>query len=377
MNNARHFLHIFPNFGPGGMELRVTRIINGMGPSVRHTVLALLGNYDARQFIDPRIRVDYPTPPTRTGLILYVSELRKILREHKPDLLLTYNWGAIDAVLSAWTSGFRPFVHHECGFGSEESVTLKPARVLVRRVLLHRAFAVAVTSRTLCEIAVQRYKLPSDKVRWIRTGVDGERFRPGLSRAWRRQAGVRDDELLFGFVGVLRTEKNLGFLLRAFAAARIPNSKLAMVGDGAERSLLEQTAREEGIAERVLFPGRVPDPAACLAALDVFALSSCTEQTSNALLEAMACGLPAVSTDVGDSRELLGNAGPPAIIPLGDLQAYTDALKVLAASSEVRGRLGAANRQRCLEQYPLERMVREYEALYDTACRDHPRVRSL
>jgi glycosyltransferase involved in cell wall biosynthesis len=289
------------------------------------------------------------------------------LQHADPDLLLTYNWGAIDALVSAWTAGFRPIVHHECGFGSEESVSLKPMRVLVRRILLPRTFAVAVTSRTMREISIRQFKLPPDKVRWIRTGIDEERFRPGLSRDWRRQVGVGDDELLFGFVGVLRAEKNLRFLLRAFAAARIPKAKLALVGDGAERSLLEQVAREEGIGEHVFFSGRVPDPARCLAALDVFVMSSCTEQTSNALLEVMACGLPAISTDVGDSSEMLGNPGPPVIVPIGDLPAYANALTVLASSPEFRARLGAANRHRCLEDYRLERMVREYEALYEAA----------
>jgi glycosyltransferase involved in cell wall biosynthesis len=355
------------------MELRVTRIINGMGPAVRHTILPLLGNHDAGEFIDGGIPVEYLTPPAKTNVLAYLLAIRGILRKHKPDLLLTYNWGSIDAVLSASMAGFRPIVHHECGFSSEESVKLKTRRVLARRVLLRPVFAVAVTSKALREISIQQFKIPPDKVRWIRTGVDGERFRPGLSRDWRRQAGVRDEELLFGFVGVLRAEKNLGLILRAFAAARIPNAKLALVGDGAERSRLEQAAREEGIAERVLFPGRLSDPAACLAALDVFLLSSCTEQTSNALLEAMACGLPAISTDVGDSRELLGDAGPPAVVPSDDLQAFTNALTVLARDPELRGRLGAANRQRCLEQYPLERMVREYEGLYQAACAQSPR----
>ena len=224
------------------------------------------------------------------------------------------------------------------------------------------------------EISVRQFKLPPDKVRWIRTGIDEERFRPGLSRDWRRQVGVGDDELLFGFVGVLRAEKNLRFLLRAFAAARIPKAKLALVGDGAERSLLEQVAREEGIAEHVCFSGRVSDPARCLAAFDVFVLSSCTEQTSNALLEAMACGLPAISTDVGDSSEMLGDTGPPVIVPTGDLPAYTNAMRVLAYNPELRERLGVANRRRCLENYRLERMVREYEALYEAALQSPARA---
>src|SRR5579859_1160639 len=368
MKTHRHFLHIFPNFGPGGMELRVTRIINGLGPDVRHTIVAILGTYDAKEYIDRGIQVDYPRLPAKRGLALHIRELWKMIRLYKPDLLLTYNWGSIDAVLGAWLAGFRPVVHHECGFGAEESVRLKGRRVLARRILLRPVSAVAVTSRTLQTIAVEQFRIPSNKVHWIRTGVDVEKFRPGLSRDWRRQIGVADNEVLFGFVGVMRAEKNLRFLLRAFAAARIPNARMALIGEGAERPMLEQAAREEGIVDHVLFPGRVRDPAVCLPALDVFVLSSCTEQTSNAMLEAMACGLPAVSTDVGDSRELLGNTGAPAIVPQGDVQAYSQALKALAQSTELREALGAANRRRCLEQYPLERMVREYGALYDAAC---------
>ena len=126
--------------------------------------------------------------------------------------------------------------------------------------------------------------------------------------------------------------------------------------------------REEGIGEQVLFTGKISDPAQCLAAFDVFVLSSCTEQTSNSLLEAMACGLPAISTDVGDSSAMLGGSGPPVIVPSGDLSAFTNALRVLADSPELRERLGVANRQRCFESYRLEDMIREYEALYEAAC---------
>ena len=336
----KHFLHIFPNFGPGGMELRVIRIINGMGPAVRHSIVALLGNYDARHFIDSAIGFKCLPSLPQTGTEEHVWALRSIIRDVNPDLLLTYNWGSIDAVLGACILPCRPMIHHECGFSAEEAQRLKPARVWARRILLRRPSAVAVTSRTMAEIAVRQFKVSPGKVRWILTGIDVNRFRPGLPREWRRQVGVRDDELLFGFVGVLRAEKNLRFLLRAFSAAAIPNAKLAIVGDGTERLALEQAVREHGMGGKVIFAGRVPDPAVCLASLDAFALCSTTEQTSNALLEAMSCGLPAISTDVGDSRELLGDPGLPAVVRSDDLDGYAAALQTLAGSGRMPPALG-------------------------------------
>jgi glycosyltransferase involved in cell wall biosynthesis len=363
-----HFLHVFPNFAPGGMELRVARIINGFRADVRHTILALFGNYEAKSAINGNVDVRLLEPPTRNGYWSYVWTLQNLLRSEQPDLLLTYNWGAIDAILGACGRPRQPLVHHECGFGAEEAEKLNMARVFARRVLLRRAFAVAVTSKTLHDIALAKFKVPRKKLHWIRTGIDLQRFRPSMPRDWRRDIGVREDEVLFGFVGGLRPEKNLPLLIRAFSQAQVANSRLVLMGDGAERQRLEAIAAASGVRDRVIFAGRVPDPAVCLPALDVFVLSSCTEQTSNALLEAMACGLPAVSTDVGDSAELLGGSGSPVIVPTGDVTAYAIALKTLAGSQALRQCLGLANRQRCLSRYQLDQMVTEYEELYMSAC---------
>jgi glycosyltransferase involved in cell wall biosynthesis len=364
MKARLHFLHVFPNFGPGGMELRAARIINGIGPSVRHTIVALGGAQGAREFIDTNIVANFPPAPQQTGSPFYFRQLQGCIRACQPDVLLTYNWGAIEGALAAWLGRIRPIVHHECGFGVEESSGLRAMRVWARRLVLRRVQAVAVTSRTMRNIAIQRFKLSAGKVHWIRTGVDVNRFRPGLSREWRREIGVRPDDLLIGFLGAFRPEKDLPLLIRAFSAARLPRAKLVLIGDGAGQPELECLARDLGIADAVIFPGRVADPARCLAALDVFALSSCTEQTSNALLEAMACGLPAVCTDPGDSREILDAAGPPVIVPAGDVRAYTEALTAIACSPELRAELGAMNRRRCLNHYPLGEMIQQYKQLY-------------
>jgi glycosyltransferase involved in cell wall biosynthesis len=106
--------------------------------------------------------------------------------------------------------------------------------------------------------------------------------------------------------------------------------------------------------------------------MDVFVMSSATEQTPNALLEAMACGLPAICTDVGDCADILGVSGPPEVVPTGDLAAYVEALRAFAGNRELRLAQGAANRQRVVTLYSSERMIQEYAALYSAASRADP-----
>ena len=140
-----------------------------------------------------------------------------------------------------------------------------------------------------------------------------------------------------------------------------------LIGEGGQRAEMEGLAKTLGLGDRILFPGYAPDPAAALAALDVFTLSSSTEQTSNSLLEAMACGLPAVVTDVGDSRVVLGEDASSVVVPSGDEGAYAAALVAMARSPELRREWGQRNRRRCLAEYPQDRMIREYQALYYAA----------
>jgi L-malate glycosyltransferase len=360
-------MHIFPSFAPGGAELRVAKIINGT--DFRNTILALTGDYSAAPHIRPGNTVDYLEPPPGRGGLLFFRRLGKLIRETRPDVVLTYNWGTIDAVAAAVLRRLCPVVHNECGLGADEAAHLKARRVLARRVLLNHVFATVVTSRAMQSICLEKYRLQASQVRFVRTGVDAEHFHPGISRTWRSELAIDDSEFVIGFAGALRPEKDVGLLIRAFASARIPRSRLLIIGDGPCRGALENLARELTIGESVIFAGYQTDVAARLPALDLFCLSSATEQTSNALLEAMACGLPAVATDVGDSRELLGMSAASAVIPPGDVDAYASALRALAAAPELRARWGAENCDRCRNAYSLDRMIREYEALYYAAAR--------
>ncbi len=368
MRERPHLLHVFPSFGTGGAEIRVTSIMNSLGASMSHTVLALNGNLEAAGRVKRPVELRIVPPPPGQGSPLYPLKLRNAIRHIQPDALVTYNWGAMDAVIGASIGSLCPIIHNECGFGADEATRLKRRRVLTRRIVLNRIYKTVVVSTTALNLALHCFKLRPSKVQFIRTGVDAERFQPRRNHAWRERHGIPDGAVLFGYVGGLREEKNAQLLVRAFAEARLPNAWLALIGDGPCRRELEGLRDELGLGEKLIFEGQVADTAPYLAAFDVFALSSLTEQTPNALLEAMACGLPAITTRVGDVPEILGACPGPAPVAPYDLGAYVEAMRVMAGQPELRAAAGAANRQRVTSHYSLERMSREYAALYQAAA---------
>ena len=174
---------------------------------------------------------------------------RSALRAERPDLLLTYNWGAIEWALADRFRPICPHLHVVDGFGPEEALRQLPRRVWLRRLALSGPTTVVVPSQALRRLAVATWKLDPNRVRHIPNGVDAAALAPGAREPWRlRQA----DELLFGTLGGLRPEKNLGRLLRI--AAMLPKDlrwRLVIAGAGQERAALEARARARAV-ERVV-----------------------------------------------------------------------------------------------------------------------------
>ncbi len=368
---APTLLHVFPGFEGGGAQLRMASILNAIGDEFRHQIIAIDGNVDAAGALDPALGAEFHPAPARSGSLPAANAFRRAVRALRPDAVLTYNWGAIDASIGARLAGCT-VIHNECGFGADEAVTLKRRRVWTRRIILNTIFRTVVTSANMLRIARTQFRIPAAKAQLIRTGVDVERYRPGRNTEGRLSMGMSASEILFGYAGGLRPEKNLPLMIRALHEARIPNARLLLIGDGPRRGALEELTRQLGVAGQVIFAGHVSDPLPYLLMLDAFVMSSSTEQVSNALLEAMACGLPVVCTDVGDSRELLGPAGERFVVPPGDTGALTQALREVAANGERRVALGVANRERSVAEYGKDKMVREYAALFQAAV-EHQR----
>lgn len=153
----------------------------------------------------------------------------------------------------------------------------------------------------------------------VPNGVDLRRFRPAAAEeraALRRALGVSEAPLAV-YAGRLAPEKGADVLVAAWpgVVARIPEARLWLLGDGAERRRLEEAVRREGVAASVRFVGAIADVAPFVRAADVAVLPSRTEGLPIALLEAMACAVPAVATAVGGSREVLRDGLTGRLVP--------------------------------------------------------------
>jgi glycosyltransferase involved in cell wall biosynthesis len=350
-------LHVFPTFAVGGAQARFCAIANHFGPAFRHAVIALDGQRGAAERLDPGLEVSFPAPPWRHGDTRgNRARVRRTLRELRPDVMVTGNWGAIE-----WAMGNIPrlvrHIHIEDGFGPEERDRQIPRRVLTRRLVLRRSMVV-LPSRTLLRIATEVWRLPPARLRYVPNGIDLSRF---AAAAVPRAAG---EAPVVGIVAALRPEKNIARLLRAFAAATADRpARLVVAGEGPERAALEALAARLGIAARTRFAGHVADPAPLYRDFDVFALSSDTEQMPLTVLEAMAAGLPVAATDVGDIATMVAAPNRALIVPPDDA-ALAGSLRRLLEDAGLRASLGAANRARAAAEFDAQRMFRSYDALY-------------
>jgi len=363
---APHILHIFSTFAPAGPELRAVRLIHAAGTAYRHSILAIDGRTDAARELPEDACVTILEAPPKAGTLRTTRRLRTILREERPDLVCTYNWGALDGVMAAVGSKI-PVLHHEDGFNADEAQRLLRRRTWMRRALLPLTHRVIVPSMRLETIATDKWRLKPTQLERIPNGIDADRFASeDDGAALRAELGIPDSACLIGFMGHLRPVKNAARLLDAVGPiAQEHDLHLLLLGDGEERAALEARAAEDDLAGRVHFAGHVPDPRPHLRAMDIFALSSDSEQHPIALLEAMACALPVVSTRVGDVEYILGEAQHHFITPLetgaGGLRSV---LRELSQDPDLRRRLGGQNASRVRSQFSAKQMIERHHELW-------------
>jgi glycosyltransferase involved in cell wall biosynthesis len=206
--------------------------------------------------------------------------------------------------------------------------------------------------------------VPRRRLQVIANGLDLSRFTPQPPPAAIRRIVT---------VANLRAEKGHDTILAAAPAilARHPDATFTFAGDGPRREALELLARALGVGGRVRFLGECQDVAPVLAAADLFVLPSRSEAFPNAVIEAMAAGLPVVASRVGGIPEVVRHGENGVLVPADDQDALADAVLGLMDRRDQAAALGAAARRDVARDYTIDRMVERFEDLYLAEIETH------
>lgn len=307
-------------------------------------------------------------------------EIRHYLRDHGPfDIIHGHSSkaGALARLSGIASRMVKIYTPH--AFVTMNSA-MPPARRLlyrsIERFLDMLGDAVIATSPAEFEHARSCLHIPEKKLFLVTNGIalpaeGAGRQREALRRAW----GVRDDEVVIGTVARLVPQKAPELLLRAFAEVVRCQQKarLIMVGDGPLREGLEMEAARLGVSDAVVWPGYLEDPQV-MCAFDVFALGSRYEGFPYVLLDALAAGLPMVTTAVGGTELVVDEGSNGIVVPIGGEKKMAEALSGLVADADKRLRMGAASRIK-VESFGVDRMVDETVKVYETCrgihCQDY------
>lgn len=208
-------------------------------------------------------------------------------------------------------------------------------------------------------------RFPASQIQTVYNHIDVETLHANLfSREVARQAlGLTDKDYVVGNVGRLHPDKDQATLINAFALALpdMPDARLVIIGEGRLRPAMEQQITELGIADKVELKGRVPDAYRYFRAFNVYALSSDYEPFGMVLLEAMAAGVPVISSNCGGAPEVLGDAG--MLFPVADVEALMKALKEVYGVSSIEKEIKVdALQKRLYERFSDEAVRTDFQS---------------
>ncbi len=363
-------LHVLDRIGVGGTELNVVKLLRGLSPQGFEQRLCSIRSGSGPK--DPELRLGcepLSANVNKQGFQFAVPRLVRLMRTHRPHIVHSRNWGAIEAVVAARLAGIPVAVHSEHGYELEMFDGLPLRRRLLRRFAYGLTDAVLTVTHELKNYHAQQAWVSAERIRVIYNGVDAQRFRPRpeLRPVVRERLKLPASSFVIGSVGRLVPIKDYPTLLQAGEKllARGVDARILLIGSGPELDHLERLVEASPLLSgRVTFAGSCDDVPEMLVAMDAFVLTSMREGMSNTLLEAMATGLPVIAMRVGGNPEIVEEGRSGWLLPPRDVDGLAGRLAQLAGSMETRYRLGAAARRRVCERFTLAHMLANYEDLY-------------
>lgn len=352
-------VHVITNFaGVGGAEMMLARLIQYTEHQYEHVIIALMKTSEVYQSTLDRCQAHYALGWNGINTLGTVAKLRALLKKFQPSTVQCWMYHAnVLATLSTLGMQHKPNVfwgiHHSLASTKEESISTKVALVL-SKILSKKPKGIIYCAHSAL-VQHQKFGLENANSYVIANGVSLTKFQPNTTL---------HEPCTIGFAGRYHLAKGYPYLFATIAKLKDQPIIFKIAGSGANienpeiKAYFEQYQLDE---KKVQLLDQISDMPSFYQSIDAFLMTSITEGFPNVLVEAMASGLPCISTDVGDAKYIVNDFG--TIVPPRDVEALTDAiLNYVAKTDEEKRALKQATRQRVEQNFGIESVSQQYLA---------------
>lgn len=360
-----NILHTEASCGWGGQEIRILEESRGLIGRGHEVSVACPAH--ARMMTEaPRFGVPVVSLPIEFKTLGGFLALRGYLASHAPDVVNTHSSA------DSWLTGLA------CATLANPPAIVRSRHISApvsgnpfNRWLYRQASGVVTTGESLRRHLLETLDLDPARVVSVPTGIDTERFAPADKAAAKAALGLKPEQRHLGIVATLRSWKGHLFLLDAFAQLKRPDLHLLIVGEGPMRGPIEEKIATLRLGANVTLTGQRVDPECWLQAMDVFCLPSyANEGVPQAILQAMLCALPIVTTPVGAILEAVNDGDTALVVPPKDAAALAGAIARLLDDSALAARLGNAARRVAGADFSRDAMLDRMESLFAATMRE-------
>ncbi|MEW6067963.1 MAG: glycosyltransferase [Nitrospirota bacterium] len=300
--------------------------------------------------------------------ILQAIKLAGIIKKNKIDIVQTFHFKSDTyGVLVSKLSGVSKIISSRRDTGDLK----KPRQIFLNKLMNRFIDQFIMVCNSVGERFHKSEHIPKDKTITIYNGVDLKRFNPDNGIPFekiRKDLDIKESDFVIGITAIFRPEKAYHIFFEGIEKAMpvIKNLKVLVLGYGVTKEYFEDYCSKRPLNHIVRFMGYVENVEDYLSLMDVFCLvPNKNEGFSNAILEAMAMGKPVIATDVGGNAESVLHNETGIIIPPDDSDSLAEAILELYKNPAKRLKMGEKARKRAEEQFPMEKMIREHENLYE------------
>lgn len=369
MSESLRILYIVGSFKIGGCQRHVVELLKGLDRSKYELYVCTMKPGGALLSEIERLGIEVRCLQIErlasAATVWKVCKLAWRVRKEKIDIIHSFLFEANFLALLTYLLSFKRNLKFVASRRSIHDSATK------RTLLLNRLINVFATSiLTVCKAAEQCVideGTSPNKVKTIPNGVDCEKYKPRQGQGGGSKNIGTNGKINIGVIASLNEHKGHEYLIEALAevSRRQTNIECLFVGDGRLREKLEAQARRLGLGEVIRFCGYKAGVLKYLHKFDLFVLPSVDEGMSNALLEAMACGLPVIATNVGGNAEVIIDGKTGVLVPACEPTSLAEGILRLIQDRNLRIQMGTMGRELAVKKFGIETMVQNYQEFYN------------